>query len=304
MAQYLDSFEFTNRAGYSMGLAGELLGWAHEVQQDLVSHKILKRAGTLHQNQKRAPRHFVYRVLLSGDDATDRYVEMERQTGLEPFGELVDPRFGRVGAVCESIKAQEDLDETINTLTLEIAFTESGLREIPKQSAAGAAQGAGESAAQLVAAVASISALVAPAAAVSLAVEGFQVQVGLLGEGTLTAAALEGSLGAVQRSVEGLVAVAGSDLRRYNATALARLTFARCLSAYNLATSQRAPLVLRRVPGRISLSRWCAALVGGARARAYEAEVSRLNRIATPWGLPPGSRWLIPDPDTVVREAR
>lgn len=301
MAQYLEAFEFTTRAGFRLDLAGELLGWSHEVQQDLVGHKILKRAGKLHQNQKRAARRFTYRCLLTGDDTTQRYREIERATADDPFGELSDPRFGRVSAVCEGMRCAEDLDETVNTLTLEISFEESGLREVPKQTAAGAAQGAGDSAAQLVAAAAPFTALVAPAARVALAVEGMTVQVAQLGAGALTAAALDGALEDVRASSEAVAAAAGSDLRRYAVVALARVTFARCLSAYNLATATRAPLVYRPTPGRISLSRWCAALVGGARARAFEAEVSRLNRIPTPWGLPPGSRWLMPDPDTVVR---
>lgn len=308
MAQQLESFEVTTRAGAHLPFDGTLIGWEDDVQQRLVEHAILKRAGALHQDQKRGPRRFPFKCLLTGDNITEQYKAIESATAAEPFADLTHPRFGRVPVVFESMRVQEDLDDTVNTLTIQITFFETGLRDVPKASASGAAQRAGEAAAQLQVAylplVGLLPVLVSQVGAIVFAVDAFQAQVTMLGQEDFTAEALQGCLSDVRNTTDALCAAAGPDLRLYGVMALARLTFSRALDAYNLAVETRAPAILRRVPGRIALARWCAALYGGTLARAAEAEIYGLNRIRTPWSLPPGSEWLIPDPETVIRLSR
>lgn len=278
---------------------GAILGWQDEVQHRLNEHVILGRDGVVHQSQSQGPRKFVFKILNREPGASERYRTTERLLGAEPFCKLIHPRYSQVSVVFLGLKALEDPDTQSNAQILELSLSETGLREVAAESAGSAAREAAAASQQLRTDAAPYTRLVAPALALDNAVLGYLrvAENEALGLYDLTAA-----LKQVNDTAGAFVSLAGVDVARARLVAGARLAQGKCLQSYQLLGVARPPmLLLEPLEAQMSLARLARRLYGGG-AVAMEAEIARLNRIANPFALPAGTRYLVPDPLRVVLE--
>jgi hypothetical protein len=291
----VESFEFVTRKGVRLALDGTLLGWDAEVTPTLAEHLILYRSGAIHQWQGQGPRRFTYRCLLQEPGATDATRQIETAVAQEPFGTLIDPRFGHVTAIYAGLKSTEEVDVSTNTKQIEISFSETTLRQVPQDTPASAAAAAGQASAQLQQQVIAIPAYVPPAAAVDSSVVAFQA---VIEQVSFVQADLTVALAQVDYTTQQLLGLLGIAVANAYLAAQARLVFGRCLYAYNLAGASQPRVITRYVDQMISLPRLCVLLYGGG-AQAVEDQIYDLNRISTPYAIPIGTRLLLPDPAAV-----
>lgn len=293
----LESFELvTLKTKTRVPLEGALVGWADDVQHRLVEHVLINRNGVIHQSRGQGPRRFVFRCLVRNPGATAAYRRTEALLAREPFSSLIHPRFGAVPVVFVGLKAAEDMDQRTSALIAELSLCETGLREVAKQSPASTARQATQAAQQAQVLAASSLVLVAPAAALVGAALAFQ---GLLDEAAALQTDLARSLATLLAAADALTAVAVRSIRLFPVVAQARLTAYYALAAYQDSGARLPPVREATVPARMSLARFVRSLYGGGRAD-MELEIARLNRIANPHALPPGTVLLLPDPAAVV----
>lgn len=331
-----ENFELrTERTGTVLPFEGSLSTWQDESEHRVNEHLILGRAGAVHQSNAQGPRRFAFRVLLLDDErgkATDKYKAAEATLGADPFGLATHPRFGRVRYIFNGIKVAEDTDAQINGLMAEIRITETGLRDLQPQVAAITARAAAAAGTELLGRVASlisrinniqppsvadltsgsplaglpgpITSLISLGANLYNAVNAF---VALADDATTDQYTLAEQLTKVGNAVETVVAVAQTALggpapsvAAYPLISQARLAYGQALAAYQLAARGAVPIIVRRVPGRMTLARFCQSLYGGG-AQALEVEIRRLNRAAVAHRiiLPAGLDLLVPDPGKV-----
>ena len=276
-------------------LTGWVMGWSDDVQHRLNEHAILNRSGSIHQSQGQGPRRFVFRLLERAPAASDRYAATEALLGREPFATLIHPRFNRVPVVFVALKVSEDLESRTNGLVVELSLCETGLREIKADSASAAARQASTSAAEVVSLTVGIPALATLALALSAQTSAFLTLV----ESATSQFDLAQGLAAVQVAADNLTLAAGVAVNRFPIVAAARLTHWQCSASYRLSGAQLPPIVPKTVPQRMSLSRFCRSLYGGA-AQAMEAEIARINPIPNPFAIPAGTSMLVPDPARVT----
>ena len=289
----LESFELvTNSSKTRVPLSGELLSWSDDVQHRLVEHVIINRNGVIHQSRGQGPRRFVFRVLVRNPGATATYRSTEALLGREPFAALIHPRFGRVSVAFVSLKSSEDMDQRTSALVAELSLCETGLREISRESPATAARKGTQAAQQAQTLAAGTPSLAAPTAAMvgaSLALQG------LLDDAAALQVDLAQGLAALQAAAGAVVAVAAQSVRLFVVVAQARLCAYYALAAYQTAGARLPPVREATVPARMSLARFVRSLYGGGSA-SLEEEIMRLNRVANPYALPPGTVLLLPDP--------
>lgn len=287
-----ENFEFTTSSGVVLELYGTLESWQTDVKPSLAEHKILKRAGALHQQTGTEPRRWSYSCAIIGADVTARLGRLVAVVEDDPFGRLVDPRLGAVSAVCEGVSASESPGDALDSISFTIKFTEDGLRDAPRPTPSARAQQARSLGAQVAAESASGSAAVSQAgAAVSQRATGFLFAISQAEAGAGTILDVDASLSALATSRLALDALDAPQAAR---DAAAR-TLAVALAARNSFLEGRPALVLRRLDQATSLSALAQRLYGG-RALAAEAEIRRLNRIARPWSIPAGTELLLSDP--------
>lgn len=323
----LQSFELrTERTKTLLPLQGSLSGWSDEHEHRVNEHSIIGKAGAIHQSNAQGPRRFTFLLLILGSDANDRYQVLESTLASDPFGRATHPRLGGFDYVYNTLKITEDLDGQINGLTAELKITETGLRDVVVVGASTAARAARSSSEDLLNSIgatisritnadppsladltaaspikgvpASITAMVSLGAHIYSACNAL---VELTDDASTDQHTLAAQLVTVGLAVESFTSTAGTDVANYLLLGSARLVYGRALMAYQEAAAGRGvPVVPRRVPGRMSLARFCLSLYGGG-AQALEAEILRLNRgaIPLPYALTPGVELLIPDPDKV-----
>ena len=293
----LESFELvTDESKTRVPLSGALLGWTDDVQHRLNEHAILKRSGSIHQSQGQGPRRFVFRVLLREPGASESYKSTEALLGREPFCTLLHPRFSRVPVVFVGFKNSEDMDTRTNGLIIDLSLCETGLREIKAESASGAARQGAAAAAQVVALTSSSPALAPLGLTLQGSMSAYQAAAD---DVSLSQYDLALALSAVQVAADALVLAAGVTVAAFQIVAQARLTYWLALQSYQLAGAQLPPIVPRKVPQRMSLSRFVRSLYGGG-AQSMELEISRINAIPNPYAIPAGTVLLVPDPARVT----
>ena len=275
-------------------LSGWLLGWTDEAQHRLNEHAILQRNGSIHQSQGQGPRRFVFRILERSPGSADRLSRTEALLGREPFCKLIHPQLGRVDVVFVALKTTADLDQRSNGLTAELSVCETGLREIKADSASAAARQASQAAANAISLTVDVPSLSALAQALAAQTTAF---LGLV-EATTSQYDLAQGLAAVRVAADNLILAAGVTVRRFPVVAAARLAHWQCLASYRTSGAALPPIIPRRVPQRMSLSRYVRSLYGGG-AQAMELEISRINRIPTPHAIPAGTVLQVPDPAQV-----
>lgn len=296
----MESFEVvTDESKTRLPLVGKAMAWSDEITHRVNEFSILNKDGSLHQVKGQGARKFLFRCLLvdgAGDDSGEAYKQIEALLGAEPFGNMIHPRFGRVKVVFLSMKVSENLDEMTNGIVVEIAWSETGLREISEETPAAVAQEAALASSALVTLTqAQALALLALATAVDTAVTTFLL---LVSDSTVSQYDMAVKLAALGDAVNLFTATAGVSVDRVALVAQAQLAYGRALAAYSLAGGQRPTIKEHTIEGQISLSRLCTRLYGGGGV-AIESEIMRLNKIPDPLLLPTGARILILDPATV-----
>lgn len=287
-----DSFEFVTSSGVVLELFGTLESWQTEAKPSLAEHKILKRAGALHQQTGTEPRRWSYSCAILGADVTAKLRRIVATVEGDPFGRLVDPRLGAVSAVCEGIVASESPGDALDSINFTIKFAEDGLRDTPRPTPSARAQQARSLGAQVAAESAAGGAAVSQAGAtVSQRATGFMFAISQAEAEAGTILDVDASLAALSTSRLSLDALGAPQSAR---DAAAR-TLAAALQARNSFLEGRPALVLRRVDQATSLSALAQSLYGG-RALDAEAEIRRLNRIPRPWSIPAGTELLLSDP--------
>jgi len=301
----LETFEFVTRRGVRLPFTGTLSGWNFEVSPQFGEHSILYRSGVIHQWQGQGARRFGYTCILREPGASEAFKNIEQALAAEPFGRLIDPRFGAVNAFFTGpLRSTESPNESLTTKTFEIDFSETNLRTVPQDTPSAAAAAASQASTALgakvaAAAMADYRRQAAQAAAVSSAVQAFGAAVQ---DAALTQMELDSALAQVKAAVDTFIGMVGLEVAQADLVAQARLTFGRCLMAYNLSSAGALQMVTRRVDEMISLTRWCASIYGGG-AQAVEDQILALNRIKNPLRLQPGAQLLIPDPAGVTLPA-
>lgn len=287
----------TQQTGARIALDGALLGWEDEETQRVNEHLILNRPGAIHQNQGPGPRQFTFRCLLRdepGNPAGDRRKAISETLSADPFCLLTHPRLGGLPVVYMGLQIAEDMEASVNSITIDLHLTETGLRDERKEGAATAARQA---------AGASSLARTLTARSVALAPLGVALDTQTLAfvaalDSAVSQYELQVALGRVQGAADALALAAGVGVLAYPVTSAARLAYGQALAAYELAGAQLPPVISWTVPQRMSLARVCATLYGGG-AAGLEDEISRLNRIASPFAIPAGTVLLLPDPGAI-----
>jgi hypothetical protein len=291
----VETFTFITRKNFDFNLDGTLLGLDFEVAPMLGEHQVLYRAGTIHQWQGQGKRKFVYRCLLTEPGVTDRIQAIETATAQEPFGLLIDPRFGLVNAVFTGLKSSEDVEQATNTKSIEVSFAENSLRQVPDDTPSSAAA-ATKQASTALTAMSTAPAFRAPAAQVDASVLAFQSAVSQI---ALSPLDLQVALAQVQYATQQMLGLVGTSVENAYLAAQVRLTFATALYAFNLAGGAGAvQVVSRTVSEAMSLCRLCVVLYGGG-AADLEDQIAALNRIPNPLLIPGGTQFLVPDPAQV-----
>ena len=296
----LQAFEFiTTTSLRRLEFAGALVDWETEHTPGLVEHQILKRDGAIHQNQGGRPRKFVYRCVYLGKDSGDRYKATADTLEEDPFGKLIDPRWGTVNAVWEGMKMTEAPGDGVGEINFTVKFSETGLRTAPRESAGSVAAGA----------MAKTESFVT-GAPVSFAAVAGAVRIAVVNLVSQIAAAatvpqqieLQRTLGEVQVRTE---AAQSEALRqnRYDLYIDAASIEAQCLRAYNAAAQNRPTVITYTVETDTSLARLCAVLYGGRWARQMYDEILLLNpgKILRPLRIASQTKLLISNPDEVRR---
>lgn len=298
------AFEVITDKGVRLPLDGVLKNWSDDLGQDIAEHKILKRAGAIHQVPGNPPPGFVFECVLLGVDVTDRYQRIKDALEASPLCQIVHPRFGQMRAVCKGVKGKEDPGSEIDVIYLTLTFSQSGLRPVQALSAQGQATAAAQTLTALVATV-TVRALPAlPAVASQVAyVDVFAEQLAALAGGAAVVPTLQAALAQVQAQAEQVVGIIGQNPVLYDMVSLARLSAGQCLAAYNIAVQNRPPVVTRTVRGAMGLGRFCQILYG-ALAREVQPEIELLNRIARAHSLADQSVLLVPDPVVILAARR
>lgn len=330
----LEHFELrTERTGTVLPFEGTLSTWTGEHEHRVNEHAILGSAGAIHQSNAQGPGRYTFQLVILDDDrgaASDKYAAAEATLAADPFCALNHPRLGRRAVIFNGLKITDDQDGQINGLTAELKVTETGLREVQPQVAAITARAAVGAGATLLGRLSTlvgrinnltppsisdltalsplqdvpgpVTAILAQAAHLYSAVNAFTA---LTDDPATDQYTLAEQLVQVGLASEAFAAAAGTALgsgpvAAYPLISQTRMAYGQALAAYQLAARGAVPIVPRRVPGRMSLARWCASLYGGG-ARALEEEIRRLNkgRIPNPYALLPGVDYLIPDPSRV-----
>lgn len=330
----LEHFELrTERAGILLPFEGTLMAWSGEHEHRVNEHAILGQSGAIHQSNAQGPARYTFQLLVLDDDrgsAKDKYATTESVLAGDPFALLTHPRLGRRRVIFNDLKVSEDQDGQINGLSADLRLTETGLREAQPQVAAitsRAAVGAGTELLGRLATLVSrinnltppsisdltalsplqdvpgpVTAILAQAANLYAAVNAFDALAGNpeTDQYTLAAQLVQVGLAADSFASGAAVALGSGSVAAYPLISRARMVYGQALAAYRLAAQSGVPIIPRRVPGRMSLARWCASLYGGG-ARAIEESIRRINqgRIPNPYALTPGIDYLIPDPARV-----
>lgn len=290
----VETISFRNRNGYDLGLDGTLLGNDGEVAADLSEHQVLYQSGRLHQRQGQGGRKFTYRCLFQEPGAKERIRAIEAALAIEPFGDLTDPRFGRLDAVWMSLRYSEEVDRSTNTLEVDFSFSETTLRQTTGTTPTSSAAAAVQSAATARAISAPIPAFVIPSKALVDAVDAFQIAAG---QALLDVVGLQVALAQVQYAVQNMLALVGVQVAYALLAAQVRLALGQCVVAYNQAGASTAQIIPIPVDETISFTRWAAQTYGGG-ASAVEDQIYLLNRIPDPLMMPSGFI-LGPDPAQV-----
>lgn len=322
----LQRFELvTERSRTRLPLDGTLTDWQDQGEHRVNEHAILGRSGAIHQSNAQGPGRYLLRCLLTGDDVNDRYKQIESTLADDPFGTMINPRLGRMPYVYRGYRCQNDLESMINGMILELRLDETGLRDVAVASVATAARQAQKTATGLLEKIASIvsrvnntqppsladltaaippfdpppgmAALIPPAAAIYAASNDY---VTLADDPSTDQYTLTAQVVRVGSAADAFAAAAGTRVENYELVAQARLCYGQALSSYKIAAQGQTTLIRKRVPGQMSLARFCLLLYGGG-AMTLEAEVLRLNAslIPTPYALPVGVELLVPDPAKV-----
>lgn len=104
-----------------------LESWDESRRTGLAQHKILKRAGARLEDTGREPFQCRMRLFFMGPTWLDQYRQLVARIDQSPFGLLVHPAIGQiqVGASIES--AQVNVEQTPDTYSITISFTENQL---------------------------------------------------------------------------------------------------------------------------------------------------------------------------------
>lgn len=292
-----EEFSFTTERGELLELFGALQNWTTESKPGLATFGILKRAGALHQVTGTEPRRFVYSCSITGRDVTARFRRLLAALEASPFGRLVDPRTGSTDAVWEGTQAAEDAGEALDTISFQIRFTETGLRDAPRPTPTAQAQQARAQGAAAASASAPRGGAVAAAGAeVSARAEGLLLAMSQAETALGSVLDVDASLAALALAQQRLEALGAPQPAR---DAAAR-ALASALQARNSFLVGRPALVPYTVQRAASLAALAQQLYG-SRALTAGAELRRLNRIARPWSIPAGTVLLVSDP-TAARE--
>lgn len=290
------AFQFVTNSQRRLELWGTLLSFQHEIQTGVVEHLILKREGAIHQRPVVPPRKFVYKCTLIGRDVGPRYRALADAISEDPTGQLIDPRFGSLRAVCENLQAAEDPAEgPVDEVIFTIRFAESGLRTSPRESAGSIAAGAMARAESFAAGVpASFSTY---AAALRTAVNSLVSQIAA----AVTLPQVIEAHRALDRVTQQTDAIqrAAKAQGLYDTGAQAALIRSAAQQAVDQLDAQRPRSKRHYVEADISLARLCAGLYGGRWARQMAAEILAANTIRNPLQIPAGTWLTITDPEAL-----
>lgn len=290
------AFEFVTRANRKLELWGTLLSWNGEITPGVVEHQIFRRPGAIHQNVGSKPRKFVYRCTFVRDKVGARWRALADAIDEEPFGSLVDPRFGKVDAVCEGgIQYQESPEDSVDEVQFTIKFSETGLRKEPRPSAGSIAAGALGQVTRFAAGVPLPFSVYGAALKIAVTkLVSSVTAVATLNKNIETHRQLEE---VTKRSSEARTAATAQG--RYDLYAQASLIEGQCQLAAAEAGESAPPLITYTVEGDTSLSALCARLYGGRHARAMVQEILAINQISNPAHILSGTRLLIADPEVL-----
>lgn len=283
------------RPDIELDLKGEVEVWSDEFQTGIVSHKVLRRAGAIHQQPLIPARKFTIRGVILGDSVRERYRRLVDVIRAYPVGQLVHPRFGALQVAIEMGSADENPGDGINTIDYQLRCEESGLRDAPKPSSSGLTVAATERATALKSTVATEApTFTQQAAALEVASIGFSNTVA---SATGSAAAISGMQASLRNVTEAVSRFAEAP---YVVRSEAVLVLSDCISAFNSAIAGRPPIVRHVVQAEVLLPRLCADLYGSRAARAAAADIRAINP-PLPAFLVPGSVVLLPDPASARR---
>lgn len=283
------------RPDLKLDLTGQIESWTTETSTGVVSHRVLRRSGAIHQQPLIPPRRFVWKGVILGPNAKQTYVQMVDIIRAYPLGIAIHPRFSSVQVALEVMSDSETPGEGINTIEYELRMEESGLRDAPKPSAAALSGSAVSRSAQLV--------VRAAADAPTWSSQATQLQASALGfaavvtQSASSAAGLldlQASLRTVRASLDALAPA--PYFVRVDATQV----FADCLASFNRILAGRPAIVVHTVSGATMLPRLCAALYGGKIGRQVATEIRALNP-PIPVLIPSGFSLLLPDVDSSRR---
>ena len=287
----------TQQTSTRIALDGVLLGWDDEETQRVNEHLILNRPGAIHQDQGPGPRQFTFRCLLRdapGKPVSDRRKAISETLSADPFCFMIHPRLGRVPVVYLGLRVTEDMEASVNSITVELHLAETGLRDEREESASGATREATAAGLQAVFLTAGRPTLSALAAQLSARLSAYSGAV----ESVRSQYDLAQSLAQVRASADALASAAGVSVALWPVSNAARSAYGYALAAYLRSGAALPPIIPRTVPQRMSLARFCQSLYGGG-ARSMEQEIARINAIANPFAIPAGTVLLAPDPAAV-----
>lgn len=287
----------TQQTSTRIPLDGALLGWDDEETQRVNEHLILNRPGAIHQDQGPGPRQFTFRCLLrdaQGKPASDRRKAISETLSADPFCFMIHPRLGRVPVVFLGLRVTEDMESSINSITVELHLAETGLRDEREESASGATREATSAGQQAVILTAGRPALSPLAAQLSAHLNAYSGVV----ESVRSQYDLAQSLAQVRGSAEALASAAGVSVTLWPVTNAARSAYGHALAAYLRSGATLPPIIPKTVPQRMSLARFVQSLCGGG-GRELETEIARINAIPNPFAIPAGTVLLMPDPAAV-----
>lgn len=282
-----------DRSDLRLDLDGHIEAWTDEMPTGIVGHRILRRAGAIHQQPLLPPRKFVFRGVLLGKDVQQRYLDLADILRAHPIGLFIHPRFSSLQAAVEMLGGDETPSEGIDCVNYQLRIEETGLRDPPRPSSTARAQSAISRSEDLVTlAEEEHPAYMPQAEAVQLGTQGFSQ---ILGQVTSAAALLD--LQASLRNLRSLVGdLAGAP---YPLRVQAQLVLGDAILGYNEVLGTR-PVVTRTIAQATILPRLCAALYGARLAPAMAEEIRGLNRLP-PMLIPAGTELLLPDPAAARR---
>lgn len=285
------------RPDLKLDMTGEIENWSTETSTGVVSHRVLRRSGAVHQQPLIPPRRFTWKGVLIGGDVKNRYRALSDTIRAFPFGIVIHPRLSSLQVAVEVMSDREAPGEALDCIEYELRMEESGLRDPPKPSPA-ALSGAAISRADalIVRAAADAPTWSSQAGQLRTSALGFSAMVAQSASSAAGLLDLQASLRTVRAALESLAPA--PYFLRVEATQV----FADCLASYNRILAGRPPIVVHTVTGAVTLPRLCAALFGGKVGRQVMPDIRALNP-PIPVLLSPGLTLLIPDVDSAKRSS-